>query len=179
MASSLGFAGLVIGAGVLIALVALVGGFAHTRRERLLTHQERMKALELGRDIPDDAATARMKVAWGADSAAEKADSRGQKADARTSNEITSGTLSRKCISTAVWVAFWGFLFAGQNNVTNSTPSAMAVSIAIAASAGAIGVTAVICGTILAMRTPAAGTQTRSLKKEFESDALDVVSRRG
>ena len=35
----------------LIALVAIVGGFLHYRRERLLTHAERMKALELGRTL--------------------------------------------------------------------------------------------------------------------------------
>ncbi len=50
---------------ILIALVAIVGGLLHYRRERLLTHAERMKALELGRDWPEDPATARLKVALG------------------------------------------------------------------------------------------------------------------
>ena len=39
---------LVFGGMILIGLVAIVGGFLHSRRERLLTHQERMKALEQG-----------------------------------------------------------------------------------------------------------------------------------
>src|ERR1022692_4591955 len=44
----------VLGSVVLIIVVAIVGGFLHSRRERLLTHAERMKALELGREMPDD-----------------------------------------------------------------------------------------------------------------------------
>ncbi len=164
--------GLTIGAGVIVALVAIVGGFLQVRRERMLTHQERLKALELGREIPDDAATARMKVAWGITSS-------GEKTDSSDNSEGTSGALSRKCFSTAVWVAFWGFFAASQSGVTGHSPSAVAVAIAIGASAGAIGVTAVICGTILAMRTPPARAWSAPGKTLTESDALDVVSRRG
>jgi hypothetical protein len=168
----LAFLGLMIGALVLLGLVAIVGGFLQTRRERLLTHQERLKALELGREIPDDVATARMKVAGGITSS-------GEKADSSDNGEGATGALSRKCFSTAVWVAFWGFLAASQNSLTQSPTATIAVAIAIAASAAAIGITAVICGTILAVRTSTSRDQRATRKAEIERDALDVVSRRG
>jgi hypothetical protein len=150
----------VIGNVALISLVAIVGGFVHYRRERLLTHQERIKALEMGRDLPDDKATAQLKAIFGTTS--------GDK------YEKESGSLARTCFTTALWVAFWGFLFAGQSGVGNQ-----AVAIAIAASTGAIGVTAMICGTILAMRTSPEPTQNLASKPRIETDAFDVVSRRG
>jgi hypothetical protein len=143
---------------VLLALVAIVGGFVHSRRERLLTHQERMKALELGRDLPDNAATARVKAVFGAGSTDE--------GDARS--------LARKCFSTALWVGFWGFLFASQTSWAN-----MGIAIVIACSAGAVGVTAMICGTILALRGSSDVDHRLATKPAFESDAFDVVSRRG
>jgi len=164
--------GLIIGAGVVVGLVAIVGGFLQNRRDRLLTHQERLKALELGREVPDDVATARMKVAWGVAS-------RDKQADSGDDDEGASGALSRKAFSTAIWVAFWGFLAAGQSVSVGRSPVITAVCIGIAASTGAIGVTAVICGTILAMRTPKSGSSGVTRKAEFEGDALDVVSRRG
>jgi hypothetical protein len=177
----LAFFGLVIGASVLVGLVAIVGGFLQTRRERLLTHQERLKALELGREIPDDAATARLKAACGVTSSGENRDSSGENRDSSGNSEGASGALSGKCFSTAFWVAFWGFVFAGQAGIGlgGTPPGATAVAIAIAVSAGAIGVTAMICGTILAMRTPTSRARSATGKTEIESDALDVVSRRG
>jgi hypothetical protein len=36
-----------------VALVGIAGAFLHYRQERLLGHQERMRALELGREIPE------------------------------------------------------------------------------------------------------------------------------
>jgi hypothetical protein len=166
------FFGLLIGAGVLVGLVAIVGGFLQNRRERLLTHQERLKALELGREIPDDAATARLKAVRGVTASDEKGDS-------SATTESAIGAAAGKCYSTALWVAFWGFLFAGQNAMTGNSRTAMAVAIAIAASVGAIGVTSMICGTLLAMRTPVPRDQSATGKSAFDSDALDVVSRRG
>ena len=165
---------LMIGAGVLIALVAIIGGFLQTRRERLLTHQERLKALELGREIPDDAATARMKAAWGVSSNGEKTASRDE-----AESERSTASLSRKAFSTAIWVAFWGFLAASQSAAMANSPANIAVVIAIAASVGAIGVTAAICGTILAMRVPYTSSSSATAKAAIESDAFDVVSRRG
>lgn len=138
----------IIGGAVLIALVAIVGGFLHTRRERLLTHQERMKALELGREMPDDAAAARIKAAFGIASGG------GEGGDGE-------GSLAGKCFSTTFWVAFWGFLAVSGavGHVTRSEgPGTQIVAIAIAAAVGAIGVAGMICGTILALRAPAAPT---------------------
>ncbi len=136
---------LVFGGAVLIALVAIVGGFLHTRRERMLTHQERMKALELGREMPDDAAAAQIRAAFGVASGG------GERGDGE-------GSLAGKCFSTTVWVAFWGFLAASGavGHVTRSEGAGtQIVAIAIAAAVGAIGVAGMICGTILALRAPA------------------------
>src|SRR5258708_7259157 len=108
---------------IVVGLVAIIGGFLHARRTRLLTHQERMKALELGRAMPDDAATARIRAAFGSGS--------------DDGDEKAGGSLARKCFSTALWVGFWGFLAASQGGSINP-----AIAIAIAASAGAVGVAA-------------------------------------
>ena len=51
MDSAVGLA-LFLGSLVLISLVAIIGGFLHSRRERLLTHTERMRALEMGLPVP-------------------------------------------------------------------------------------------------------------------------------
>jgi hypothetical protein len=144
----------------LIGLVAILGGFLHARRERLLTHTERMKALELGRPMPDDPATARIKAAYKPPESSKPSDSE---------------ALASKCYSTAVWVAFWGF-GAGVGAVQGG---GIAVAIAIAASVGAIGVTAIICGTILASRPPLATAPAYSSKPTVEEDEYDVVSSRG
>lgn len=145
----------------LVGLVAIVGGFLHYRRERLLAHAERMKALELGRELPDDAATARIKAVF-----------RGTSAGGSDDSEDFSP--ARKCYSTALWVAFWGFLFASQVDVHG----AHAVAIAIAASVGAVGVTAMICGTILASRVSVPRSPVAS-KGPTDPDAFDLVGRRG
>jgi hypothetical protein len=144
----------------LISLVAILGGFLHTRRERLLTHTERMKALELGRALPDDPATARIKAAY---------------VPPVSSEPANSEALASKCYSTAVWVAFWGF----GSGVGAVQAGGIAVAIAIAASVGAIGVTSIICGTILAARPPVAPAPAYSSKPTVEEDAFDVVSSRG
>jgi hypothetical protein len=153
------FIGALMASLLLIALVSIVGGFLAARRSRMLTHQERMKALELGRDMPDDAATARIKAAFGTTSSGDGEE---------------EGSLPRKCFSTAIWIAFWGFIAASQGGWVNH-----AIAIAIAVSTGAICVTAVICGTILASRTPALPISRIASKPIAESDAYDVVSRRG
>jgi hypothetical protein len=156
-----------------IGLVAMMGGFLHYRRDRLLTHKERLKALELGREFPDDAGTAQIKAAFGVSS-------NGKKTDPNEGTDGSRAALSRKAFSTALWVAFWGFVAASQSGSMPGHPSAgIAISIAIAASAAAIGVTAAICGTILALCTPNSPASSASAKPAIESDALDVVSRRG
>ena len=152
--------GLLLAGVVLISLVAIIGGFLHYKRERLLTHQERMKALEFGRELPDDPATARTKALFG-DSSSGAGSEGGE-------------SLPRKMITTVLWVAFWGFLFGGPAGAANH-----GVAIAMAAAVGAIGVAAMICGTILAIRLPASQSTSSISKPEFDSDAFDVVSRRG
>jgi hypothetical protein len=143
----------------LLGLVGIVGGLLYRHRARLLTHQERMTALELGRDLPDDSATGRLKAIFGASSSGEPDESR---------------SLARKCFSTALWVAFWGFVFASQGGWNHT-----GISIVIALSAGAIGVTATICGTILAVHGRSAASTAAHSKGLIDSDAFDVVSRRG
>lgn len=150
----------VVGGVVLVSLVAIIGGFLQCRRERLLDHRERMKALELGRDVPDNAATARIKAAFGLPQGDDKED--GERSPAR------------KCFSTTLWIAFWGFLAVGQAGAASQ-----GVAIAIAGSVGAVGVAGMICGTILAYRPPAAPTFDPISKPAIETDAFDVVSCRG
>lgn len=145
---------------LLIAMVSIFGGFLHYRRERLLTHTERMKALELGREMPDDAATARVKAASGISPSDDKTDD--------------IGSLARRCFTTALWVALGGFLAASQGGRVN--PS---IAIAIAASVAPVGITAMVCGTILAVRTSAGPALRPFSKGPLDADALDVVSRRG
>jgi len=120
--------GLLIGSGALIGLVAIIGGFLHARSKRLLAHAERMKALELGRGLPPDEATAL--AAPSADSAARSP--------------------ADQCFSVAGKVGFWGFVFAV--GATTQGSSNLGVAIAIAAATGAIGVTSVICGAVLAAK---------------------------
>jgi len=154
--------GIALGFVFVMSLVPIIGGFLHARRERTLVHSERMKALDLGRELPDDVATARINAAFG-----------------NTSASVEGGggeSLSAKCFSTAFWVAFWGFAAAaglGGSQVSTG------VAYAIAASAGAIGVTAMICGAVLGARAPVAALPGRVPKPRIEDDALDVVSCRG
>ncbi len=54
-----------IGMVFLLSIIPIVGGFMYARRGLLLTHAERMKALELGAELPDHAAAARIRAALG------------------------------------------------------------------------------------------------------------------
>jgi hypothetical protein len=147
-----------LGGAILISLVAIIGGFLQCRRERIFDHRERMKALELGYEMPDDAATARIKAAFGIQSTNDKGDE--------------GGSLARKCFSTTLWVAFWGFIAAAQAGVGYHP-------VAIAGSVGAVGVAGMICGTILAFRTPAAPVSRSISKPAIDADVFDLVSCRG
>ena len=142
----------------MISLVAIVGGFVQVRRQRMLAHAERMKALDLGRSMPDDVATARIRAAFGR----------------LTGSSDEEASPSRKCFSTAIWVAFWGVMAAASGSGVSP-----GVSLAIAASVGAIGVTSVICGTVLAARSSEATAHQHAAKAPIEDDAFDVVSSRG
>jgi hypothetical protein len=153
---------IVLGFVFVLSIVPIVGGLLHARRERTLVHAERMKALELSRELPDDVATARIQAAFGQVPAPDKS--------------VEEESLPAKCFSTAFWVAFWGFAGAAGLGGSNVSPG---VAYAIAASTGAIGVTAMICGAILGARASAVSIPTRSAKHTIEDDALDVVSCRG
>ena len=125
-----------IGGGTLLALIGSIGGFLHYRRERLLMHTERMKALELGRELPDDAETARIKAA----SQAKQARQAGRV-------ETVEKSLATQCYSTTGYICGSGFVFAwlaGSNQ---------AVAVALAAATGAVGVAGMICGTVLAAKS--------------------------
>jgi hypothetical protein len=112
--------GIVLGFVFVLSIVPIVGGLLHARRERTLVHAERMKALELGRDLPDVVATTRIQAAFGKSSPQEKTD--------------VEESLPAKCFSTAFWVAFWGFAGAAGLGGSNVSPG---VAYAIAASTGA------------------------------------------
>jgi hypothetical protein len=146
----------------LLSVIPIVGGFIHAHRDRVLTHTERMKALEMGRELPGHEATARLRAAFGQPAPADEGD---------------VASLARKCWSTALWVAFWGF---GASAGLGGASVSSGVALAIAVSAGAIGVTAMICGTILAS-TAAVNAPLNGYAKHriHDADAIDVVSRRG
>jgi hypothetical protein len=148
-------AGSFIGGIILLSLVAIIGGFLHSRRERLLMHAERMKALELGRELPDDQATARLKaVCQAEESASEPGEPR---------------SLASKCFSMTSGVCGAGFVFAWMGSENQ------AVAIAIASATGAIGVTGMICGTILASK-PTESREMRMaahvVKPRFDPEAV-------
>jgi hypothetical protein len=147
----------------LLTVIPIVGGLIYAHRERVLTHTERMKALELGAELPDRAATARIKATLG-----------------QPTREDDGGkeSLARRCFSTAVWVAFWGFAAAAGLGGADVNAG---IAYAIASSAGAIGVTAIICGTVLASRPTQSAYDSNNHAKHAtdDADAFDVVSCRG
>ncbi len=120
----------VLGVLAVLGLVAIVGGLLHARRHRLLIHAERMKALELGRGWPGD----------------------------REPEAAEEKSGSSRCFGTATTACFWGFVFAvaAASKEGGNTPGA---AYAIAGATGAIAVTGLICGTVLAARpSPPDGT---------------------
>jgi len=141
-----------LGSVVLIALVAIVGGFLHSRRERLLTHNERIKALEMGRELPDDAATARIKAVYGV---VEK-------------SETDAKSFATQCYNNTGYICGSGFFFAMVSS------SSHGVAYALAAASGAIGVTGLICGTILASREPSPASTFSGVasKPRFDPEAV-------
>lgn len=151
---------MLVGGVTLVSLVAIIGGFLQCRRERILKHRERIKALEMGRAVPDDSAIGRIKAAFGGSWNQDAGDE--------------GGSPARKCFSTTLWIAFWGFAAASQAGFRSP-----GVSIAIAGSVGAIGVAGMICGTILALRPPAGYAPRPMSKPVVEADEFDVVSCRG
>jgi hypothetical protein len=143
----------------LTALVPIIGGFLQAHRDRQWTHLERIKALELGKHLPDDATTAQIKAAFG-----------------QVTESTDRGSLARKCYSTAIWVAFWGFMAASSHVGAGMSSTVVAV---IAAWVGAVAVTAVICGTILASHVAEVPPHLPASKPATEADSFDVVASRG
>src|SRR4051812_16053418 len=92
--------GLFLGSLMFIGFVAMIGGFLYARRERLLTHAERMKALELGQPLPEDPGTSRAREVAKAAAPIETPEVHPQMA------------MAHKCFGSIAWVAFWGFAFA-------------------------------------------------------------------
>ena len=131
---------------ILFGLIAIIGGFLHSRRERLLTHQERMKALELGREVPDEIGAARARAA----AAEEK-------------------SYASKCFSATGQACFWGFLCA-VGAAAKEGGDAPGAAYAIAAATGAVGVTGLICGTVLASRAP--DSIEAPVKARYDSDGV-------
>ncbi len=152
-------AGGVFGGLLFIGLIACIGGFLHGRRERLLIHAERMKALELGRELPDDPATARLKAIQTTESG---------DASIQPVSPSEPKSLASKCYSTTSYACGTGFVFAFL------AASNQAVAIAIAAATGAIGVAGMICGTILAakMPEPTASELARPTKVIYDPEAV-------
>lgn len=138
-----------IGGFTALFLTLVIGGFLQTRRSRLLMHAERMKALDLGRELPDDAEMARLKVA-----------SQVQKAGQADEAEVGEKSFASRCYSTTAGICGTGFVFAWLSG------SNQAVALTMAAATGAVGVTGMICGTILATRPePSRESRTASNSK--------------
>ena len=154
--------GLFLGSLMFIGFVAMIGGFLHARKERLLTHAERMKALELGQPLPEDPGTSRAREVARASASIEGPEVNPQMA------------MARKCFGSIIWVSFWSFAISASAS-TLSTQVAMALAISTAV----IGVTLAICGTILASKVPAPSTYVPSYKFQTDPDAYDVAGRRG
>jgi hypothetical protein len=144
--------GLILG-GTVVLLALIIGGFTQANRARMLEHQERMKALEMGHPLPDDPATARIKAkaAWtiGQISAIESPE--------------TSKSFAYQCYSITGYISGAGFFFA----MVAGGPIAYALS----AASGAIGVTGIICGTILAAKETRQESPTLT-KPRFDPESV-------
>src|SRR5262245_16808028 len=119
----------IVTGGILFGLVIVVGlpvvlGIRMSSRHREFEHQERMKALELGRP-------------WPCDPLAEA--------------EAQAGSSPERGVRIGVWVPLGalGIAFVTSSAMTNRADM---THMAVWISAAAVGVTGVICGTILAMR---------------------------
>jgi hypothetical protein len=151
----------IITGGILFGLIILVGlpvvlGIRMSGRQRELEHQERMKALELGRPWPGE----------------QPADGESQAV-----NSPDKGT------RIGIWVPLGALGIAFVATTGRADAATNMTHMAVWISSAAVGVVGVICGTILAMRTPPPAAppplSRGSFKPPLEEDALDIVSRRG
>jgi hypothetical protein len=162
---------LAVGGGLFIGLVAVVMGILHSRRLRLLTHAERMKALELGREIPDDDALARLKaVCSPIQGSADKAE------------PVSLSALARRCFSVALWVPIASVglsLMFGREQAAGD--------FVLWAAVGVIATASIICGSNLALKSATLESAADSAARngfahkdgQHDPDAYDVAGRRG
>lgn len=131
----------IAGMAIPLIIVPVALGCKHATRARELTHAERMRALELGRRLPQD------QPWW---------------TPARLGLAIGAGVPLAVFVCAAVATAAAGF----QDGIWIATL--------------AVGLTAVVCGSILAGRSALGGTGNERVDKPFvEEDAFDVVGARG
>src|SRR5262249_18571092 len=144
---------------VWIGFMSVIGGLLYARRNRILEHAERMKAIEMGRPWPLDKAT--MDAAAVAQAAA-----------AEHSPERMGHTLAVKVPLGALGIALAASFFLGRS-----------VDELAWIAAGAVGVSGVVCGTLLTRHQITARESAQATayepKPAVDPDAFDVVSRRG
>jgi hypothetical protein len=149
---------LLFGGMLLLVFFLMIGAFLQQRRERLLTHAERMKSLELGMPLPDDPETAKIK----AKTAVELAEA----SSSPSSPSNGPKSLAYQCYTTTGWVCGLGFLFAA--GVGTQGP----VAYFVASGAAAVGVTGMICGTILASKEMTFNPPSTLPKPKFDPEAV-------
>ncbi len=142
-----------LGGVVLILFTLICVVFTHFQEERKLTHAERIKALEMGQTLPDDPETARIKARAARLAAARSTGSSG-----------VSKSLAYHCYSVTGYICGGGFFFAIL--VGGST------AYALASAAGAIGVTGMICGTILATKEVRSEPSMTTSKPRFDPETV-------
>lgn len=129
-----------------LVLVPVILGLKHSRTLREIEHAERMRALELGRTLPQD-------ESW--------------------------WTPPRICVAIGAGVPIGVFLCAWQAHLTGHAPAEIVFPVA-----SAVGIVAVICGSLLAARHFSLRNQADTggrldAKYPVDADAYDVVSSRG
>ena len=133
-----------------VSLAGIIGGLLYARRVRLLVHAERIKALEMGRELPDEVGSG-------------------------GPGHVKGRSPADKCYAIAGQACFWGFVFAAGSGTTGG-PHGLGISIAIAAATGAIGVTSVICGSALSAKMMAAPRRrdysSASVKEYYEPEEV-------
>jgi hypothetical protein len=163
------FFGSLLGFGLLGAVLS----YLYYRRCRLLTHAERMKALEMGRELPDDSTVAQLRAVMGTTA----------RRDNANPELITSGALAKRCFSVALWVPL-GAIVATQafSRFHGGAEATLWTAVALITSAS------LICGTVLATRSTSDsknGTTElpignhRAKTADHDPDAYDVAGRRG
>jgi hypothetical protein len=143
----------------LICVILVVNSSWYKRR---LTHDERMKALEMGHPLPDHPEVARIKA---------RAAAKNSYVDGQPIPENIR--LARACYKIATTVAFLGFAAV----IPCSFFGGAGVCVSLVLATAAISVTSVLCGTYLVTHNIAAPSYAS--KPLGDPDAFDVAGRRG